>query len=67
MTISVGLANVAGYCRVRDYPGCATKEEREVGRRLGLTRPATPEECFESLLASMKLARRYGNRRVSGK
>lgn len=54
MAIAVGLAKVAGYCRVREYDGCATQEEVDVGRVLRLNRPATQDECFDHMIQSMK-------------
>ena len=54
MGIQAGLVQVAGYCRVRDYDGCATREERDVGRILRLNRPATQDECFSYMMACMR-------------
>lgn len=56
MAISVGLAKVAGYCRVRPYPGCATQQEKDVGEILRLGRPATQGECYSYMIQRMKLA-----------
>ena len=57
MGICVRLVKVAGYCRVREYPGCATQEEQDVGRALGLNRSATQDECFSHMVLGMRLAR----------
>ncbi|MAG40082.1 hypothetical protein CMI41_03880 [Candidatus Pacearchaeota archaeon] len=57
MSIVIGLARVSGYCRVRDYDGCATQEEVDTGRALGLNRPATRDECFSHMIQQMKIYR----------
>jgi hypothetical protein len=54
------LAKVSGYCRVRSYDGCATQHEIDVGRKLRLGRPATPDECFNHLMESLRFTLNYG-------
>ena len=42
----IGLATVAGYCRVRRYEGSPTQAERDAGELMGLNRSATANETF---------------------
>ena len=56
--LCVGLASVAGYCRVRPYDGCATQAELDAGYALGLNRAATADETFRYFIIRPLLERK---------
>jgi len=65
MTMNIGLARVAGYCRVRHYDNCATDEEVDVGMALRFvpSRPATQNECFEYMMRHLAPPKKLENNR----
>ena len=45
MGIVASMAEVAGYCRVRQGGVGPTQEEVDIGRKSGIGRPATQDQC----------------------